>query len=77
LRAHDPQNLLQAIDDQQVALPWALVQASPRNPLGLEPSVGDRHVAIVITVPDIHWHGDVFQAEAPITGEQGKILCRS
>ena len=59
---------------QQMALAGAFVEHCTRDTVGLAPAVGGGNVAIEVALPDVHGHGDVFEPEPPVGGEEPLIL---
>jgi hypothetical protein len=72
-RADCLQDLLEVVDNEQVALPGAFVHPSPWDPLRLELSMGERDIAVLIAMPDVDHRGDVLYAKAPVTGEEQSL----
>ena len=58
-----------------MAFTGADVQARLRDAFGLEASMRQGHVAVVITVPEVDRDRDVFESKSPLAGKEGEVLC--
>ena len=60
ISAHGSEDLFQEVDDQHVSLSGAFVQSSTGDSFRLEAAMRDGDIAIVVSMPDVDRHRDVF-----------------
>ena len=68
-------DILEVVDDHEVALSFEPVKLRTRNGVVQEPRVVWRHVAVDVPLPNVNGHVNCPEVESPVSGEELEVLC--